>query len=201
MHAGWWLGALGSEVCLLCCFLCEIAVLTKSIWISVSCPVHAQQLSVWRWPSPGWLSSGSHTLPVTLTWLPLPPFAPRPQTPLSAPAPSTAPHHECLFWWIFHLSWSTLIQQTKGAFSVICIFFLLFFPYAFVFFKLLSLSLSFFVGWAERCVPRWAVGGLLGHVWYTWVTEQMFNSCWSTKKTHIHACTAAHIRQASGFKM
>ncbi len=71
-------------------------------------------------------------------------------------------------------------------------FFLLFFPFAFVFFKLLTLSLSFFVGWAERCVPRWAVGGLLGHVWYTWVTEQMFNSCRSTKRTRTRMHTCMH---------
>lgn len=161
----------------------------QSIWIGVSC---SEQEVTQPWLTFIWRSHPAYNPAPT----PFTPSAPEPQTPLSSPAPSPAPHHECLFWWIFHLRWSTLIQQTKGAFSVIFIFFpLLFFPSAFVFFKLLtlSLSLSFFVGWAERCVPRWAVGGLLGHVWYTWVTEQMFNSCRSTKRTHTHAYMHAQL--------
>lgn len=74
------------------CFLCEIAVLTESIWISVSYPIHSAALCVEvTQPRLTFIWQSHPACNPDLT--PLTPFAPRPQTPLSAPAP----HHECLF--------------------------------------------------------------------------------------------------------
>lgn len=170
------------------CFLSGFAVLTESIWIGVSCYIYAQRFAVWRWPSPGWFSSGSHTLPLT-------PSTPGSQTPLSSTTPLPVTHHECLFWWIFHLSWSTLIQQTKGAFSVICIFSSssfrpLLFSLNFSLSRSLSLSL-----WVERSVVFHA--GLLVACWDMFGIPESQSKCLThagpQKKTHTHTRMHAQL--------